>query len=323
MKQLRVGFLAFDGVQALDLVGPADAFASDAFHDLYPTVPPYEVVTIGLAGRLFCSSAGINMVAHATIADCGELDTLIVPGGRGLRQPGVANKAAAWIRVREPGIRRIASVCTGLYGLAPTGLLDKREVTTHWSSVGDIKRRFPRLHVDPDPIYVQSGKYYTSAGVTAGIDLALALIEDDLGPEAALAVAREMVVFYKRPGGQRQFSEPLRFQIGSSNRFNQLGAWMHANLDEDLSVENLARRTCLSERHFARAFKEEFGMTPADFVAEARLAEASRRLSVSRRRMNIDAVGRSLGYSGGDVFRRAFERKFGVTPTEYRNRFGT
>jgi transcriptional regulator GlxA family with amidase domain len=201
-------------------------------------------------------------------------------------------------------------------------LLDRHEVTTHWRAIADIKRRFPRLDVNPDPIYVQSGKYYTSAGVTAGIDLALALIEDDLGAEAALAVAREMVVFYKRPGGQRQFSEPLRFQVDSTNRFKELGAWIHANLDEDFSVDELAARTFLSVRHFARTFREEFGVTPAEFVADARLSEASRRLSLSARRMNIDAIGRSVGYENADVFRRAFDRKFGVTPAVYRERFG-
>jgi transcriptional regulator GlxA family with amidase domain len=198
MKQRQIGFLAFDGVQGLDLIGPADAFASDAFHELYPKRPPYKVVVVGLSSRRFHSSAGVEMRAHITVRDHVELDTLIVPGGAGLRKPGVAEKAAPWIRANEPRIRRIASVCTGLYGLAPTGLLDHHEVTTHWGAIADIKRRFPRLDVNPDPIYIRSGKYYTSAGVTAGIDLALALIEDDLGAEAALAVAREMVVFYKR-----------------------------------------------------------------------------------------------------------------------------
>jgi transcriptional regulator GlxA family with amidase domain len=322
MKQRQIGFLAFDGVQGLDLIGPADAFASDAFHELYPKRPPYKVVVVGLSSRRFHSSAGVEMRAHITVRDHVELDTLIVPGGAGLRKPGVAEKAAPWIRANEPRIRRIASVCTGLYGLAPTGLLDHHEVTTHWGAIADIKRRFPRLDVNPDPIYIRSGKYYTSAGVTAGIDLALALIEDDLGADAALAVAREMVVFYKRPGGQRQFSEPLRFQVDSTNRFKELGAWIHANLDEDLSVDKLAARTFLSVRHFARTFREEFGVTPAEFVADARLSEASRRLSLSARRMNIDAIGRSVGYESADVFGRAFDRKFGVTPAVYRERFG-
>ena len=321
MNRRRIGFLAFDGLQALDMVGPADAFSSDAFTELYPESPPYETVIIGLTGRRLRSSSGIEFRAAVGLDTRLALDTLIVPGGSGLRRTGVSEKAAEWIRARAPGIRRIATVCTGLYGLAQSGLLDGREVTTHWSAVADIKRRFPKLEVNADAIFIQSGKFYTSAGVTAGIDLALSLIEEDLGPEAALAAAREMVVFYKRPGGQRQFSEPLQFQSESTNRFKELGAWIRANLDEDLSVEVLAERTFLSVRHFARAFKEEFSVTPADFVAEARLGEASRRLSVSRRRMSIETIGRSVGYASGDVFRRAFERRFGVTPAIYRTRF--
>jgi len=185
MRQRRIGFLGFDGVQALDLVGPADAFTSDAFAELDAAgdakAPRYEVVIVGLHAKRFTSSAGIVMNADATVPTAVELDTLIVPGGAGLRKPGAAEAAARWIRHRAPSIRRIASVCTGLYGLAPTGLLDGRHVATHWSAVADVKRRFPALKVDPDALYIKDGPFYTSAGITAGIDLALAMIEEDCG----------------------------------------------------------------------------------------------------------------------------------------------
>ncbi len=320
----RIGFLAFDGVQALDFVGPADAFGSDAFLSEMGA-PAYEIVIVGLTGRSVTSRCGVRVRADvlASAPRPVKLDTLIVPGGVGLRRPGVAERASAWIGSRASRIRRIASVCTGLYGLAPTGLLDGCPVTTHWSAVDDIARRYPKLVLQPDAIFLRSGKFYTSAGVTAGIDLALALIEEDHGPRMSLAVAREMVVYVKRSGGQNQFSEPLRFQLEAADRFHDLAAWILTHLDHDLSLEALAARTFLSVRHFTRAFKEEFGTTPATFVAEARLAEASRRLTASKRRVNVDAVARSVGYTSADVFRRAFERRFGVAPAEWRRHFGT
>jgi transcriptional regulator GlxA family with amidase domain len=327
MTQRRIGFLAFDGVQALDLIGPADAFASDAFQalarepdsDLPPR--PYEVVIVGLQGKRFTASSGIVMRANATIPTNVRLDTLIIPGGAGLRRPGVAEYAAKWITSRAPHIRRVASVCTGIYGLAATGLLDGRKVATHWDAARDIQAKFPRLQVEADALFVKDGPFYTSAGISAGIDLSLALIEEDWGSQAALAVAREMVVYFKRPGGQQQFSEPLRFQFESTDRFADVITWVQSHLGADLSVDALAQRAFLSPRHFARAFKERFGLTPAAFVEEARLAEAGRRLS--SRGARVDSVARSVGYSGQDVFRRAFERRFGVSPSSYRSRFST
>lgn len=321
----RIGFLGFDGVQALDIVGPADAFGSDAFDSLDlgegAGRRPYEIVVIGLTARRFTTSAGFVMHADASISSSSRLrlDTLVIPGGTGLRRPGVSEKAAEWISSIERSVRRIASVCTGVYGLAPTGLLDGRRVTTHWSASRDIARRYPRLQVAPDAIFIKDGRFYTSAGVTAGIDLALAMIEEDLGSQVALAVARELVVYFKRPGGQQQFSEPLRFQLEASDNFGDLAAWIQNHLSADLSVEALANRANLSVRHFARAFKSEFGTTPASFVEELRLGLASERLCA--RRVTVTSVARSVGYSSEDVFARAFERRFGVSPTAYRSRF--
>ena len=326
MAPRRVGFLAFDGVQALDLFGPADAFGSDAFLDAgqeFPEGAPYEVVIIGLQGKKIRTSSGPRLIADHLAEDTDGaalgLDTLIIPGGAGLRRPGVAERAAQWIRAVDPHVRRIASVCTGIYALGPTGLLDGRRATTHWSAARDVSRRFPRIVLSSDAIFIRDGRIVTSAGVTAGIDLALALIEEDLGPAWSLAVARELVVYLKRAGGQQQYSEPLRFQIEASDRFRDLVAWIQRRLDADLSVETLAARCNLSPRQFARTFTREFGVTPGAFVEEMRLAEASRRLSATR--VSIGRIAQSVGYSGDDVLRRAFERRFGVTPTVYRRSF--
>ncbi|HVA56989.1 MAG: DJ-1/PfpI family protein [Gemmatimonadaceae bacterium] len=326
MQRRRVGVLIFDGIQALDVFGPADAFASDAFRredGEFGPAGPYEIVLIALGGRTVRSSSGAmlraDVQAGAKRPAQLKLDTLMIPGGAGLRRAGAAERAAAWILDVAPHVRRVASVCTGIYGLAPTGLLDGRRVTTHWSAVTEIGRRFPKLVLDGDAIYVKDGPFYTSAGVTAGIDLALALIEEDLGGAWALAVARELVVYLKRPGGQQQFSEPLRFQIETSDRFRDLASWIGRHLDSDLSVRKLAARCHLSPRQFARVFKQEFGVTPRMFVEETRLSEASRRLPA--RRVAVERIARSVGYAGDDVFRRAFERRFGMSPTAYRRAF--
>jgi transcriptional regulator GlxA family with amidase domain len=318
----RIGILGFEHLQAMDLIGPADVFRSDALEApefAADGEPPYEVVLIGVDKRRFTASNGVEFHAHRVIPTSIQLDTLIIPGGRGLRESGAAERVAGWIQKRAAGIRRIASVCTGIYGLAPTGLLDGRPVATHWSAVDDVRRKFPKLRVDADAIFLKHDRFYTSAGVTAGVDLALAMVEEDLGPDAALAVAREMVVYIKRAGGQNQYSEPLRFQVEASDRFAELAAWIPTHLRGDLSVDALAKRACLSVRHFARAFKERFDVTPAAFVEETRLTEACRRLAV--RRSSVEAVARSVGYTSDDAFRRAFERRFGVSPKHYRSRF--
>jgi transcriptional regulator GlxA family with amidase domain len=312
----RVGILGYDGIQALDLVGPAEAFASVTNED---GTAAYEIAVIGLDATRFVSETGLTLHADTTTRRPVQLDTVIIPGGRTMRAEPTQARAAAWIARRAPRVRRIASVCTGAYALAAAGMLDGRRVATHWRHVRDLAARFPKLRVESDALYIKDGKFYTSAGITAGIDLALALIEEDRGPSQALAVARELVVFLKRPGGQDQFSEPLAFQSRTVDRFADLTAWISGHLGADLSVEALAKRTFLSPRQFSRVFKQELGVTPAAFVEEMRMAEACRRLA--ERRVTVSLVARSLGYESDDVFRRAFERRFGVSPGTYRSRF--
>src|SRR5262249_42159802 len=267
----------------------------------------------------FVSESGILFKPHTTLQKAPALDTLMIPGGPGLRNPQTQATVATWVKSRAPRIRRIATVCTGLYGLAPTGLLDGRRVTTHWRFARDVAQRFPKLKVDVNSLFLRDGPFYTGAGVTSGIDLSLALIEEDYGPSVALAVARELVVYLKRPGGQEQYSEPLKFQTESADRFGDLAAWMQGHLDHDLSVDALAARACLCPPHLSRRFKDIFGASPAKFVEDLRLGEARERLSMAEQ--NVESVARSVGFRSPDAFRRAFERRFGINPTHYRKRF--
>jgi transcriptional regulator GlxA family with amidase domain len=319
MRTLRIGFLGFDGVMALDLVGPIDAFTSAVVEEGKSQTSCYEVVIIGLTSRPFTSESGVVFKPHETIAKAPALDTLIIPGGRGLRVPETQRKAAKWISSRAAKTRRIATVCTGTFGLAATGLLNGRRVTTHWRHAQDLAKHFPELKVDPNALYLKDGKFYTCAGITAGIDLSLALIEEDFGPRVALSVARELIVYLKRPGGQEQFSEPLQFQTQSQDRFADLAAWIQGHLRQDLSVEALAERACLSPRHFARRFKDVFDTTPATFVEDQRLHEARQRLTLPEQ--TIESVADSVGFNSADAFGRAFERRFGIKPSNYRKHF--
>jgi transcriptional regulator GlxA family with amidase domain len=320
MAPLRIGFLGYDQANALDLAGPAEAFASALRDDRSGKLQRcYEVVIIGLAKRAFVTESGLVFQPGATIENAPKLDTIIIPGGCGLRAPEVNRKVGDWIRARAKTTRRVASVCTGIYGLAPTGLLDGRAVTTHWRFADDVARRFPALKMKSNALFVNDGQFYTSAGVTAGIDLALAMIEEDFGSRIALAVAREMVVYLKRSGGQEQYSEPLKFQTDSSDRFAELVTWMANNPTAPMSVEILAKRACLSPRQFFRRFKQHFGSSPASFVETLRLNEARRRLSAGE--PSIDQVAESVGFTGRDSFRRAFTRRFRVTPSKFRRNF--
>ena len=321
MSLIRIGLLGFDHVNALDLVGPAEAFTSvviDQSNGKFKN--GYEVLILGVTGRRFVSEAGIVFESHAILGSAPKLDTIIIPGGRGIREPAINRTVATWIRKRASQTRRIVSVCTGIYGLAPTSLLDNRRVTTHWRFASDVAARFPKLKVEPNALFLKDGPFYTSAGVTAGIDLALALIEEDYGRKIALSVARELVVYLKRSGGQEQYSEPLQFQTQSSDRLAELATWIVNNPGRDLSIEKLAHRACLSPRHFVRRFKATFGQPPGIFVQTRRLDEARRRLCGGN--ISVQRVADSVGFRSTDAFRRAFRQRFRITPSRYQRSFG-
>jgi transcriptional regulator GlxA family with amidase domain len=320
-KRKRVGILVFDNVTTLDVIGPADAFAAARVARPHGVAPEtaYDVVTIGVTKRACVSESNVKVCPTFSLENAPALDTLIVPGGSGLREARTNRAVSCWIRERAKGVRRIVSVCTGVYGLAPVGLLDGRRVTTHWAFAADVAKRFPKLRVEANEIFIKDGRFFTSAGVTAGIDLSLSLIQDDLGAAASLAVARELVVYVRRDGGQAQFSEPLRFQSTAPDRFADLVSYIAGHLDADLSVPALARRMAVSARQFSRQCQSALGASPAALVMRMRLDEAKVRLL--RRGTSVEAVSDSLAFSSPDAFRRAFERQFGVNPSAFRARF--
>lgn len=314
----HIGLLGFDGVAAIDLVGVLDAFYIAGGNDWRVPSERYTTTVIGLTVEPFRSESGLLFVPHTTLDDAPPFDTIVVPGGPGLREEKTNAIAAGWLRARAE-FRRIVTVCTGLYGVAASGLLDGRRATTHWEHAAAAQRRFPNVQIEPDAIFVRDGKFYSSAGMTAGIDLALALIEEDHGPALALSTARQLVVYMKRSGGQLQYSEPLRFQAGAGDRLNDLVAKIVGSLAGDWSVEAMAAQTGLSSRQFARRFQTAFGLTPALYIERLRLDEARLRLASGHEK--ISGIALSVGFNSDDAFRRAFERRFGVSPSAYRGRF--
>jgi transcriptional regulator GlxA family with amidase domain len=308
--QRRVLLLAVEGAQSLDVLGPVEVFRAAGAYRV-------DVVSPGPGGIVL--SNGLTLGTAPLPARPPRHDTLLVAGGRGARRATGDAELVAWVARAARRARRTTSVCTGAYLLAAAGLLDGRRATTHWHSCDDLAERFPRVDVDPDPVFVRDGDVWTSAGVTAGMDLALALVEEDLGPQVALQVARALVIFLKRPGGQSQFSGALAAQQASLPALRELQAWIAGNLDEDLSVAALAARAGLGERSFARAFRREVGRTPAAYVETLRVERA--RALLEDGAPSLDAVARATGFASAEVLRRAFHRRVGVSPASYRERF--
>ena len=316
----HVVILAYAGVNLLDVAGPAQVFATAAAIAAGAGVPPYRVTVGARPGGPTVTSTGIAIVTSG-LAELAlqPIDTLIVAGGPGMQAIQHDPQMVAWLAARAAQARRTCSVCTGAFLLAATGLLDGRRATTHWRWSKALQTQYPRVRVEADPIYVQDGRVWSSAGVSAGIDLALALIEADLGHAVALEVARYLVVFLKRPGSQAQFTAELAGRAGGNGRFGDLDAWIAANLGRDLRVERLAERMAMSPRNFARAYAAATGATPAKAVEAIRVEAARRLLEDSAR--SIGWVARQCGFGDDERMRRSFLRWVGVPPSDYRERF--
>lgn len=315
-------FIAFPQVGLLDLTGPQTVFWAASRYLEEQGSPGYRRHTVSPQGGMITSAEGVALhtLPLARFART-AIDTIVVPGSPAIERAVDANpRLVAWLRRSAPRVRRMASVCSGSFLLAQAGLLDGRRAATHWMMCDRLQARFPAVEVDRDSIFVEQGPVWTSAGVTAGIDLALALVEMDCGRGIAMRVARELVVFLKRPGGQSQFSELLRSQTEDGAPFDDLHRWIASHLASgELTVEGLAGRTRMSPRNFARVYRQRTGRTPAKAVELFRL-EAARRLLEEPSR-SIDRIARHCGFGDAERMRTTFHRHLGVSPAEYRKRF--
>ncbi|MER6196405.1 GlxA family transcriptional regulator [Streptomyces sp. NPDC001586] len=317
MSSRNVLVVLYDGVQSLDVTGPVEVFAAVA---RFPGLAGYRIATVSPGGAPVRTSSGLTLVPDGDLESArpGAGTTLLVPGGQ--YTADFEPRLTDWLRAHGGGAERLVSVCTGGLLLAEAGLLDGRRATTHWYACEQMARDYPAVAVDPDPIYVRDGPVATSAGVTAGIDLALALVEEDHGKDVALAIARHLVVFLHRPGNQAQFSAQLAAQTARREPLRDVQQWITEHPDGDLSVEALAARARLSPRHFARAFQTETGVTPGRYVERVRVEHARRLLEEGS--SGIAQVARACGYGTPEALRRAFVKTLGQPPTEYRRRFG-
>lgn len=318
----RVVILGLPPVDALDVIGPAEVFTmANRLHGAKPSPYVLELISTG-ADAILESESGIGLKAHKTLDQerraSRPIDTLIVASGF---DPVEALDPAAteWIRMRSRSVRRLCSICVGAFALADAGLLDGRRATTHWGMARSLAERYPEVLVDPNPIWVKDGNVYTSAGISAGIDLALALVGEDLGEDVALEIAKNLVLFLRRPGGQAQFSVSLQAQHGLSSKLEEMRVWISEHLQQELTVDVLADRLSTSVRTLIRTFERELNTTPAKYVEQVRLESVRRALELGER--SIEEIARRCGYNSVDVLRKAFVRRVGVSPREYAQRF--
>lgn len=315
-------FVAYPGVGLLDLTGPFTVFWSASLFAAQQAGRTYDRRVASVRGGPVETADGLTLLCEPlSNFDTAQIDTLVVPGALEMDSVIADPELVGWLSQHASRARRVCSVCTGTFLLAETGLLDGKRVVTHWASVESLRARYPRLHVDANAIFVQDGSVWSSAGVSAGIDLALALVQDDLGRDVAMSVARQLVVYMKRPGGQSQFSELMQSPRPGADAFAELHEWLSHHLDDEtLSVDTLARHACMSARNFARVYKTKTGRTPAKAIELFRLESARRLLEDTDER--IEAIARRTGFGDEDRMRNTFQRHLNVSPRDYRARFG-
>jgi len=318
MKRIKIGMVVFPGFQLLDIAGPRDAFAEVKV--LSNGESDYEIMTIGTTRGSVQSSSGLTTLPDRTIFDmCPEFDTVIVPGGLGIFDAYDDPALGGWLKEQQKRCRRISAICNGLFALGAAGLLDGRVVTTHWMDVPRLSATFPKAKIEADHIFVRDGNIFTTAGVTAGIDLALAMIEDDFGRQMALDVAKYLVVYLRRAGGQSQFSPLLDALASPGSQMVTLQQYMLDNLSAEHTVASLAARVHMSARNLSRTFMKECSTTPMTFLNNARIDAARRYLEGTD--LTLREIAQRCGFDDTDGFRRAFNRRLQINPADYRDRF--
>ncbi len=322
MSERHVVVVAFPGVQPLDAVGPTEVFtgATRVAHGLGRD-DCYRVTLVSTDGQPVTSHSGIGLCTVPLPGPDEPIDTLVIAGGSGIATARHDATLLSWIRTVAPTCRRVTTVCTGTFLAAEAGLLRGRRVTTHWASAARLGAEFPEVSVDPDPIYIKDGKYWTSAGVTAGIDLALALVQEDLGVDVAQTVARWLVMFLHRPGGQTQFASPVWVRRAERSTVRAVQALVESAPGGDHRVPALAAAANMSLRHFTRVFSTEVGETPGKFVERVRLEAARGELETTND--TLDVIATRCGLGTAESFRRVSQRRLGVSPDAYRRRFRT
>lgn len=318
-----IAVAAYEGAELLDVTGPIEVFnmLNRCLGESDPQHPGYRMVVLADKAGPFCTCPGVRIVADQAWEELSKADTILVPGSPddALERAMKDERFLSWLAAQGPRARRLVSVCTGSLILAEAGLLNGKRATTHWMDLGRLRRDYPEVLVENDAIYTRDGSVATSAGVTAGMDLALALVEEDFGKKTALAVARRLVMFLKRPGGQAQFSTQLRAQMVEGGQLAPLLAWLRENPCSKATVEDLAQRAAMSPRNFARVFLRETGKTPARYLDQLRLERSVALLEETT--LPLERVARDSGFTCAEQMRRVFIREVGVTPLAYRTRF--
>ena len=318
MRKISVGMLLFPGFQLLDIAGPKDAFAQVKV--LSNGECEYDMLTVGTTRSPLISSSGLTVIPDRTIFDpCPYFDTIIVPGGLGIFEVYTDSTLCDWLKFQEKRCRRLAAICNGVFALGAAGLIDRKSVTTHWMDASHLSSLFPTAQVDPDHIHVKDGTIYTTAGVTAGIDLSLLMIEEDFGKRMAVDVAKYLVVYLRRAGGQSQFSPLLDMQGGVDSQVESIQDYMLTHLHINHSLVSLAERAHMSPRNLTRIFTKETGLPPMAFLVDARIDAARRHLEATEQSMK--EIANQCGFESADSLRRVFVKRLAISPVEYRQRF--
>ncbi|MCU1580607.1 MAG: helix-turn-helix protein [Rhodoglobus sp.] len=318
MIEPRIVIVGFPSAQILDITGPLEVFSTAS---RFLSITRYATQLVSTDGGPVLTTSGLEFATSPIDEVLGDIDTLVISGGRDMDEAAGDTKLVDNIRRLAAQARRVTSVCSGAFLLAAAGLLEGRRATTHWAECAQLEREYPNISVEPDAIYVKDGNVWTSAGVTAGIDLALALVAEDHGRKAAAVVARRLVVYLRRSGGQGQFSALLAAQSADDEPIRDLLAWIPDHLTDDLGIPVMAARTHLSERQFSRVFKSEVGITPAEHVEAVRMEAACRLLETTNSTM--EQIARACGFGTPETMNRAFRRRLNTTPTNHRYHFGS